>query len=106
MPEYPQPDGLVKALFLGQIRTDLLLPFPQLPPEEAQSVEKLLTDFSRFAASTIDARAIDREERIPDKVKRGMADLGLFGLSVPKQYGGLGLGLGAYGRVIEAVTAA
>ncbi len=103
--EYPQPDGLVKALFLGQIRTDLLLPFPQLSPEETQAVDRLLAGFSTLAKAKIDARAIDREDRIPDEVKQGIAELGLFGLTVPKQYGGLGLGLGAYGRVIEAVTA-
>jgi len=32
MAEYPQPDGFVKALFAGQIRQDLLVPYPQPDP--------------------------------------------------------------------------
>lgn len=104
MADYPQPNGFVKAMFAGQIRQDLLLPYPQLEPQEASKVEKVLAGFRRLAETRIDPRAIDRDERIPDEVRQGMAELGLFGLTIPQQYGGLGLGLGAYGRVIEAVT--
>lgn len=105
MVAYPQPDGLVKALFLGQIRQDMLMPFPRLMAEEQRAVDKLLAEFSAFAAKKIDARAIDRADRIPDDVRRGIAALGLLGLTVPRQFGGLGFSLGAYGRVIERVTA-
>lgn len=105
MVEYPRPDGFVKALFAGQIRQDLLLPYPELGADEARAVDGLLTEFRRLAADKIDARAIDRDERIPDEVRRRMAELGMLGLIVPRQYGGLGLSTSAYGRVIEVVTA-
>ncbi len=35
---------------------------------------------------------VEREDRIPDAVVAGMAELGLFGLAIPAAYGGLGLG--------------
>ena len=105
MTEYPQPDGFAKALFAGQIRQDLLLPYPQPDPEQAPAVERTLAGLEKLAREKIDPRAIDREERIPDEVKRGVAALGLFGITIPKEYGGLGLGPAAYGRLIEAVTA-
>jgi len=103
MIEYPQPNGFVKALFAGQIRQDLLLPYPQLDPQQAPAVEKALAGLEKLAEK-VDARAIDREERVPDEVKRGVAELGLFGITIPREYGGLGLGPAAYGRIIEGVT--
>ena len=32
-------------------------------------------------------------DRIPDAVRREMAEMGLFGMSIPEQYGGLGLNM-------------
>jgi acyl-CoA dehydrogenase family protein 9 len=104
MTQYPQPDGFVKALFAGQIRQDLLLPYPRLDPQQVPAVERALAGLEKLAREKIDPRAIDRQERIPDEVKHGMAQLGLFGITIPQEYGGLGLGLAAYGRIIEAVT--
>jgi len=104
MTEYPQPNGFVKALFTGQIRQDLILPYPHLDPAQAPAVERALAGLEKLAREKIDARAIDREERIPDEVTRGLAELGLFGITIPQQYGGLGLGPAAYGRIIESVT--
>ena len=105
MSEYPEPNSFVKALFAGQIRQDLLLPFPKLDPQQAPAVERALAGLEKLARERIDPRAIDREERIPDEVKRGVAELGLFGITIPPEYGGLGLGPAAYGRIIEGVTA-
>ncbi|WP_341895829.1 acyl-CoA dehydrogenase family protein [Ferrovibrio terrae] len=31
------------------------------------------------------------EDRIPDEIRRGFAEMGLYGLSIPEEYGGLGL---------------
>lgn len=36
---------------------------------------------------------VDREDRIPDEIVEEMREIGLFGLSIPKQYGGLGLSM-------------
>ncbi|HYM30709.1 MAG TPA: acyl-CoA dehydrogenase family protein [Candidatus Cybelea sp.] len=32
-------------------------------------------------------------DRIPDAIRREMAEMGLFGMSIPEEYGGLGLGM-------------
>src|SRR5262245_30609473 len=34
---------------------------------------------------------VAEEDRVPDRVIAGMRELGLFGLSIPTDYGGLGL---------------
>ena len=104
MSPYPHPDGIVKAFFAGQVREDLLLPYPTLEPREKAKVDELVAEFNEMAARLVDPRAIDRTEVIPDAVRQAMAQLGLFGLTIPTEYGGLGLGIGAYARVIEAIT--
>lgn len=43
---------------------------------------------------------------IPDSMLQGMADMGLFGILVPTEYGGLGLGLFEYCMVTEELARA
>ena len=43
---------------------------------------------SKFFAKVPSAR-IDEEHSIPDEVMAGLRELGLFGLQIPEEYGGL-----------------
>ncbi|HEY4318892.1 MAG TPA: acyl-CoA dehydrogenase family protein [Herbaspirillum sp.] len=43
---------------------------------------------------------------IPDRLRRGMAELGLFGITIPEAYGGLGLGCLEYCLVTEELSRA
>ncbi len=47
----------------------------------------------RFVTRELDpiADQVERENRIPESVLRSMRDLGLYGLVIPKEHGGLGL---------------
>ena len=90
-----------KSLFLGDLREDLIFPFPQLARAEEQTLSQLLAQVRRLARQHIDARQIDAEGRIPQNVIQGLANLGVFGLHLPLQYGGRGLSLSAAGRVID-----
>ena len=36
---------------------------------------------------------VDRDDRIPDEIIQEMREMGLFGLSIPEEYGGLGLSM-------------
>lgn len=49
-----------------------------------------LTRFVRERLRPLEAQ-IAADDKIPDDVIQEMKDLGLFGLTVPKEYGGLGL---------------
>ena len=49
---------------------------------------------------TMSGRVIERDARIPDEYLRGLADLGVFGMKIPLEYGGLGLSLVYYGRAL------
>ena len=42
-------------------------------------------------AKTMSGRVIERDAKIPDEYLAGLADLGVFGMKIPREYGGLGL---------------
>ena len=90
-----------KSLFLGDLREELVFPFPQLHPAEQRRLAKLLDEVRRFARQSIDARRIDREAQIPSEVVAGLKQLGLFGMLVPSDVGGSGLSLSATCRVLD-----
>jgi acyl-CoA dehydrogenase len=71
-------------------------------PGDLRDMQAIIRD---FVLTRVEARAHEIEDtnRIPPELLRGAADLGLFGLSIPEEYGGVGLG--ALGRcaVYEAL---
>ena len=70
------------------------------------SHEELRSRIREFAAAEIApvAAALDAESRFPWENVRKMADLGLLGVNVPKEYGGLGLDYISYILVIEELA--
>lgn len=60
----------------------------------------------RFADEVIRpvAEALDREERFPAEIYQQMGELGLFGITVPEAYGGVGLDATAYAIVMEELS--
>jgi acyl-CoA dehydrogenase family member 9 len=93
----------VKALFGGEILEEALFPFPEPAPDEKETVTAFLDSFRSFARDRIDGARFDREKTIPADVRRGLADLGIFGVAVPEEFGGYGFSSSAYCRVMEEV---
>lgn len=48
-----------------------------------------------FVTKEVDplAEEIDRQEKVPEELLAKAAEIGLFGLSIPEEYGGMGLGM-------------
>ncbi|WP_102125517.1 acyl-CoA dehydrogenase family protein [Deinococcus planocerae] len=71
-------------------------------PEDLRDVQATVRDFMLNVVEPC-AHEIEETNRVPAELMRGAADLGLFGLSIPEDYGGVGLG--ALGRcaVYEAL---
>src|SRR5437868_5579008 len=84
----PSRSGFAKALFRGEFRGDVVFPYPELPSAERAEVDTAVAEVRRFAAEKIDAAAIDRAAEIPQEVIKGLADLGVLGMTAPKEYGG------------------
>jgi alkylation response protein AidB-like acyl-CoA dehydrogenase len=93
-----------RQLFTGTIDDEILFPYPRIDPEEDRKVSELLRRLEAFCEAHVDREWIDENERIPDEVVDGLAKLGLFGISIPSEYGGMGLSQSAYCRVFDFIT--
>ncbi|MUL44000.1 acyl-CoA dehydrogenase [Streptomonospora sp. PA3] len=91
-----------KELYLGRLRLDLVHPYPRPADESVREGEEFLARLREFC-STVDAARIEREERIPDEVMRGLKELGALGMKIPRAYGGLGLSQLYYNRALTMV---
>jgi alkylation response protein AidB-like acyl-CoA dehydrogenase len=98
--EWRRP-SFAKELYLGRFRLDLIHPHPTSSPQDVERGEKFLAELRAFCESQVDGRLIERESRIPDEVLKGLAELGAFGIKIPRQYGGLGLSHVYYNRSLE-----
>src|SRR5215212_3649986 len=97
--------SFVKSLFFGRLKLDAVMPYPKQDPDEARATDELIEKVEAFLKSEVDADQIDVEERIPPHVIQGLAKLGVLGLTVPKEYGGLGFSHTGYCRVLERISA-
>ncbi len=60
---------------------------------DPEILEALLDSVRRFVREVLvpAEHRLEEEDRIPPEIIRGMADLGLFGIAIPEEFGGLGL---------------
>ena len=79
------------GIFMGDFDWDLVHPFPEQPAEDVENGRHLHEEMERILREQTDPDAIDRDGEIPDEVMKAFADLGAFGIKIPKEYGGLGL---------------
>jgi alkylation response protein AidB-like acyl-CoA dehydrogenase len=92
-----------KELFLGRLRLDLVHPHPSGSAEAVERGEAFLVRLREFCESQIDAAVIERDAQIPDKVIRGLKELGAFGMKIGTEYGGLGLSQVYYNKALALV---
>ena len=116
MPDTPTPaparasrPSFLRGLFAGQIHDALLFPYPEplerRDPGEAATVRRLLRALDEMkAGGLIDSARFDEEETIPDETLTAFGQAGILGITVPREYGGLGLSNTGYARVFGAVA--
>ncbi|HEY5722643.1 MAG TPA: acyl-CoA dehydrogenase family protein [Allosphingosinicella sp.] len=68
---------------------------------DPETFTALLDTVRRFVAERLRPleEQVDRDDEVPDEIVREMRDMGLFGLSIPEEYGGLGLTMSEEVRV-------
>jgi short-chain 2-methylacyl-CoA dehydrogenase len=79
-------------------------------PDHYEQLAKTVRDFARTVVAPVSAKH-DAEHSFPYEVVSGMADMGLFGLPFPEEYGGMGgdyfalcLALEELGKVDQSVA--
>lgn len=92
--------SFAKELYLGQFRLDLIHPHPRQSTEDEQHSEAFLSQLRSLCETELDGGVIERDARIPDEYVKQLARLGVFGMKIPQEYGGLGLSQFAYNRAL------
>ncbi len=73
-------------------------------PEEARTqIVNLVRDFVRRDVAPV-AQELDRDDRVPHDLIDRMKDMGLFGITVPEEYGGLGLDYTTFATIFEELS--
>ncbi|MEM1282820.1 MAG: acyl-CoA dehydrogenase family protein [Chlamydiota bacterium] len=93
-----------KQLYFGKIDSKHLLPYPTTSEEEQQNTQQFLSNLRDYVDKNLDPNSIDRNAMIPKEVIRGLGDIGLLGMTVPKKYGGLEMSQNAYCQAIEFIA--
>ncbi len=82
----------------------MLAPDTSTAGASAAERELLVAEVRRFAGRHVDGNAIERAGRVPDEVVAGLRDLGAFGIALPAEHGGSGLGVGDACAVVEELA--
>jgi len=81
---------------------DALFPYPRLREKDREVLGMMLEAIDQFLAPHHqDFRRWDRDAAQPAEFIQGLRDLGLFGLIIPEEFGGLGLSNAGYARVLS-----
>jgi acyl-CoA dehydrogenase family member 9 len=95
-------ESLMQRIYEGEFPRDLFHSFAPFPHSEKadrviEAYRQLLQEFP--------PEALEAEGRLPAAMLREMAGIGLFGLSIPVAFGGLGFDAWEYMRVVEGMVA-
>ena len=99
-----QHPSFVGELFLGRFRDDLIMPYPLQPEEDRAIGDEYIARMQEVLKNKVDADQIDEDGEIPDEAIEALAELGAFGIKIPKEYGGVGLSQMNYSRAMMLVA--
>jgi alkylation response protein AidB-like acyl-CoA dehydrogenase len=76
--------------------------------EEDVATDELLETLERWLANDVVPHVLELEhaDAYPHEMVEQMREFGLFGSTIPEEYGGLGLSATAYVRIVEAISRA
>ena len=94
-------ESAAKQLFFGNILDEHLFPYPQIRERDREMLGAMTDAIDQFLnTKTADLKEYDRTAEQPEEFIQALRDMGLFGLIIPEEYGGLALSNGAYARVL------
>jgi alkylation response protein AidB-like acyl-CoA dehydrogenase len=71
--------------------------------DEQRAITEMVRQFVDKEVLPI-AEEYDHEDKFPDQVVEQMKELGLFGVTIPEEYGGMGLDLTTYAMIVEELS--
>ena len=99
----PAKMGPAKNFFWGNVKEEFYFPYPQVDAREEAECDQLLARLDEYLRKEHPAIQIDQDQEIPRWVVDRLFQLGVLGMTIPKEYGGLGMGITSYNRVLERI---
>lgn len=96
--------SFAKMLYIGAFDGQRVFPYPAPSDEVIQQSQDYIDQLKKFCDKHLDPDAIDRNADIPKSVIEGLGKMGLLGMTIPKEYGGLGLSNYAYCKAEEELA--
>ncbi|XP_063283035.1 complex I assembly factor ACAD9, mitochondrial [Pelobates fuscus] len=93
-----------KGLFLGSINKNQVFPYPEISKDELEEINQFVAPVEKFFNEEVNSKKIDETANIPRETLEGLKNLGLFGIQIPEEYGGLGLSNTMYARLGEITS--
>jgi alkylation response protein AidB-like acyl-CoA dehydrogenase len=88
-------------MFKGNFRWDLMHPYPVQTAEDKRIGDEFIAKLKDVCEKHINAEEIDRTGEFPMAARKALADIGAWGMSISKEYGGLGLSKVNYCRALH-----
>lgn len=98
-------ESVVGGFFYGEVDENIVFPYPHFSEDQVEIAKEFTDAVKKFGEDNIDGEKLDEEAKIPDDIIQGLAELGLCGLGVPEELGGMGLDYSLYSRVFAEVGA-
>jgi len=93
--------SVAKQLLFGNVLEENLFPYPVINERDREVLGMIVESVDRFLeGKEAEFARWDRDGRQPDEFVQSLRELGLFGLIIPEEFGGLGLSNAAYARVL------
>jgi alkylation response protein AidB-like acyl-CoA dehydrogenase len=99
----PQALGFAKGLFQGHFVADWVMPYPRIPAAQQAELDESLNELRQFLDEHLDPAEIDRKADIPRSVIDGLGQVGVLGMTAPKEYGGRGFSQMANCKILEEI---
>ena len=73
------------------------------PTDEQKAISEMVRQFADEQIIP-NAEHYDHEDEFPEPIVEQMKELGLFGVTIPEEYGGMGLDLTTYAMIVEELS--
>lgn len=97
-------DSVVGNFFYGEVEESSVFPFPHFTEHQEEFGKEMVNAVNKFCEDNINGEKMDHEAKIPEEVIKGLAELGLCGMAVAEDFGGLGLDYSLYSRLFAEVA--
>ncbi|MCA9459723.1 MAG: acyl-CoA dehydrogenase family protein, partial [Nanoarchaeota archaeon] len=90
-------------IFKGNFNWNLINPFPLQSYEDKKIGDNFIKKLDKCLKENINPHEVDKNGKVPKKALEELAKIGTFGIKIPKKYGGLGMSISNYNRIMSHV---